>query len=499
MILLRRIFAARMSRKASRFPGRPKAINAKDARPRSGTGGLMAMPNETAGAGLTATLAGYIASALGKGPPAEIIEKTKLHVLDTVAAMVSGSRLAPGRAVLKFIANQGGIAEATIAGSRITTTAINAAWANGMLAHADETDDSHAPSLSHPGCGVVPAALAVAERHGRSGIDFLKAVTLGYDVGTRITQALTIRSFYIEGHKATHAVAALFGAAAAAGALCRIDARQARHLLSYTAQQSSGIASWQRDPDHIEKAFVFGGMPARNGVTSALMVESGFTGVDDVFHGPDNYFDAYSPSGDRQRVVDRFGELYEVTRANIKKWTVGSPVQAPLDAIVELCASGVRREDIRAIEVRVGTREAKVVDNRASPEICLQHLLAVLLVDGELGFAATHNAERMQDPKVLKERAKISLVYDDELEKDLPRRRAIVNIELNSGGKRQIRVDAVRGTAENPMTEAEVRGKAYDLMAPILGAAGADRVCDGILDMGALPDLKTFTRLLEAD
>lgn len=449
--------------------------------------------------GLTAILADHIAGAGSRALPDAVADKTRLHVLDTLAAMVSGSRLAPGRTAVNFIAGEGGAAQATVAGTLIRTTAINAAWANGMLAHADETDDSHAPSLSHPGCAVVPAALAIAERHRRGGPEFLRAVALGYDIGTRITQALTIRAFYVEGHKATHAVAALFGAAAAAASLCRLDAKQARHLLSYAAQQSSGIASWQRDPDHVEKAFVFGGMPARNGVTAAVMVEAGCTGVDDVFSGADNYFDAYSPHGDHNLAVTGLGELYEITRSNIKKWSVGSPVQAPLDAMVELRADGVDRHAVRAVEVRVGTREAKVVDNRASPEICLQHLLAVLLVDGELGFAASHDAARMGDPEVLKERAKITLVNDDELEKDLPRRRTIVTVELTDGSRRELRVDAVRGTAENPMTEAEVRAKAHDLMRPVLGEAGAGRVCDAVLGIDNLDDLAPFAALLQAD
>ena len=103
-------------------------------------------------------------------------------------------------------------------GSRIVTTAVNAALANGMLAHADETDDSHAPSLTHPGCGIVPAALAMAERERRDGTALLRAVALGYDIGCRLTQALDAYQFREDGHS-THSFGPMFGAAAAAGAL----------------------------------------------------------------------------------------------------------------------------------------------------------------------------------------------------------------------------------------------------------------------------------------
>ena len=94
-------------------------------------------------------LATYISRAIKRPLPKPVAEKTKHHVLDTLAAMVSGSRLLPGEKAISYIKTQGGVAESTVVASRVVTTAQNAALANGMLAHADETDDSHAPSLTH--------------------------------------------------------------------------------------------------------------------------------------------------------------------------------------------------------------------------------------------------------------------------------------------------------------------------------------------------------------
>ena len=108
----------------------------------------------------TRELSAYIADARKRRLPAEVGERARHHILDTLAAMVSGSRLAPGRAAIAYVKKLGGTREASVAGSRLLTSSVNAALANGMLAHADETDDSHAPSRNHPGCAVVPAALA---------------------------------------------------------------------------------------------------------------------------------------------------------------------------------------------------------------------------------------------------------------------------------------------------------------------------------------------------
>ncbi|MGH8642855.1 MAG: MmgE/PrpD family protein, partial [Burkholderiales bacterium] len=200
------------------------------------------------------TVSAYIATALKKPLPGKVAEVTKHHLLDTLAAMVSGSRLLPGERALAYIKAQGGAKEACVPGSRVVTTVVNAALAGGMLAHADETDDSHAPSLTHPGCGIVPAALAMAEGEEAGGTALLRAVALGYDIGTRLSIALGGYAFSEAGHD-THAFGPMFGAAAAAGALAGLDAGQVRHMLSYTAQQASGLSNYARDTEHVEKAF----------------------------------------------------------------------------------------------------------------------------------------------------------------------------------------------------------------------------------------------------
>ena len=118
----------------------------------------------------------YIAGALKRALPKEVAEKGKHHVLDTLAAMVSGSRLPPGEKAIAYVRTLGGAKEACVVATRLVTTASSAAFANGMFAHADETDDSHHPSNMHPGCAMVPAALAMAEREGRDGVSMPRAV-----------------------------------------------------------------------------------------------------------------------------------------------------------------------------------------------------------------------------------------------------------------------------------------------------------------------------------
>jgi 2-methylcitrate dehydratase PrpD len=443
-------------------------------------------------------LSAYVAKACHRPLPKAVVEKTKHHVVDTVAAMISGSRLTPGKQAIGYVRSLGGAKEACVIGSRIVTSAVNAALANGMLAHADETDDSHAPSLTHPGCGVVPAALAMAERGGRSGAEFLRAVALGYDVGTRLTMALDPHEFREDGHS-THSFGSLFGAAAAAAALAGLKQRQICHVLSFAAQQASGVSCWMRDRDHIEKAFDFAGMPARNGVAAATMVAHGFTGVDDVFAGERNFFVAYGRKPVPGTLTRDLGQVFEIINTNIKRWSVGSPIQAPLDSLRGLIDEfKVQADDVAKVLVRVAHQGANTVDNRDMPDVCMQHMCAVMLLDGNVTFASSHDERRMRERRVLAVRERIELRSDDGLTAAMPSRQGIVTLQLCDGRVLERHTKAVRGSAENPMTRAEVDEKCFDLIAPLLGKSRAHRLCDTLWRLEKIRDVRALRPLLRA-
>ena len=432
------------------------------------------------------TLSAYMSEAHVRALPANVLEKTKYHILDTFGAMISGAELAPGRVAIKFARAYGGEKVATVAASNIVCGPIEAALANGVMAHADETDDSW-PTGWHPGCNVVPSALAVGEQFGITGAHFTRAVALGYDLGARMLTAL--RPGVFDTHKSTHSIGGIFGSAGAAACAAKLNPQQMRWVMDYTAQQSSGIAAWSRDTDHIEKGFAFGGMPARGGVTSALLVHSGWTGVDDILSGEDNFLLANAPHGDLNALIDELGERYEIMRTSIKKWTVGTPIQAPLDALeLMLKRRPIDPEQVQEIVVRMDPRTS-VVNNREMPDVNIQHMLAVMLVDKTATFRAAHDKERMQDSAILRHRAKVRL--------DPAAGQPLLTITLADGTKLSENPTAVRGTAGNPMTRAEVVEKARDLMSPILGAAPTTKLIDRIMDFENIRNVRELRPLIQ--
>jgi 2-methylcitrate dehydratase PrpD len=405
---------------------------------------------------------------------------------------VSGAHLLPGERAIAFVREQGGVPEASVLTTSVRTSAINAALANGMLAHADETDDFEPVTKAHPGCAVVPAALAVGEREGRSGVEFLRAVVLGYDLCCRFLLALGpdhVRAT----HRSAEGTSATFGAVGAAAALARLDERQTRHVLSYAAQQVSGLWSWTRDEDHVEKAFDFGGMGARNGVTAALMVRSGFTGVDAVLDGEHNMIEALSTEPKPELMVDGLGTRFFVTETAIKVFSVGYPIQAPLDAFLTLRREhGLTPENVDRIEVRLPADGAAVVDNRAMPDVNCQHIIALALVDGTVSFEDSHSRQRMTDPRVLAVKARVQLVADRALVVPDAPRSGRVEVRMRDGHVVSHFTRHAPGTKENPLDTAGVNAKVRGLMMPVLGAERTDaaiRMVDALETVGNVRDL----------
>jgi 2-methylcitrate dehydratase PrpD len=447
-------------------------------------------------------------SLAGEQPlPEEVAEKAKQHILDTFAAMISGSGLPPGRQALKFIHSfGGGKPVATVVASDVICGPIEAALANGVLAHSDETDDSHGPSRSHPGVSVIPAALAAGELFDVSGARFLRSVVLGYDVGTRVTMSMGGPAYEAATHRSTHGTVAVFGAGAAAGCAAGLNAQECRFLLDYSAQQVSGFGVWKRDDAHMEKGFLFGGKPAAGALTATMLIRSGFTGVDDVFSGPENFFEAFAPrdngviKADPSQLVDGLGQRFEVTRTNIKKWTVGSPIQAPLDALVGFAKQrSFTANDVQKVVVRLATDEANTVSDRDMPDICLQYLIAIMLLDKTVTFASIHDKARMRDPAVMRERAKVEVVADPRIDARRPRREAIVEMTFTDGTQLTDWVRDVRGTADNPMTSDEVIAKARELITPVLGPAKCSALINKVFALEKIKNIHELRRALQRD
>jgi 2-methylcitrate dehydratase PrpD len=447
-------------------------------------------------ADITAQLARYMVAARAMPLPPDVAIACKNHILDTFGAMLSGSRMRPGQLATAYVQSQGGTEQASVVGSHVRTTMVNAALANAMCAHSDETDDFEPVTKAHPGSSVVPAAWAMAQCQHRSGEAFMRAVTLGYDTGCRLLMALGPDSVRAS-HRSAEGTAATFGAVGAAAALAELDERTTCFALSYAAQQESGLWSWVKDKDHIEKAFDFAGMGARNGVQAVTLVQAGMTGVADVLDGTHNLLIALSANPQPQQLLAGLGSRFFITETAIKTYSVGYPIQAPLDALLTLRrAHNLTAGQVRHVDVKVPSDAIGIVGDSAMPDVNCAHMIAVALVKGEVSFTDSHDTALMRDPEMIKQRGKVSVATDKALDDPAAPRGAMVTVTLMDGQSFTHHTRFPSGTRENPLSVEAVNAKVRDLITPVLGRDRSEQLIDRINHLEQVKDMASLSALL---
>lgn len=445
---------------------------------------------------LTGRLARYMVDVRDTPLPPNVVLAAKHRILDSIGAVVSGAQLLPGEVAIDYIRGQGGTEEAYVATTDIMTSATNAAFANGMFGHADETDDFHPFTKAHPGCVVIPAALAMGQKEGSSGTEFLRAVVLGYDLCCRFLVALQPALIRARG-RAAEGYSSTFGATATAASLARFNETEMRYAISYAVQQVSGVWSWVRDVEHIEKAFDFSGMGARNGVAAATMIQSGFTGVLDALEGQRNIIDAQSVEPSPEEMVADLGSRFYIEETAIKTFPTGYPTQSPLAAFFTLREQyGITADNLEHLLIRLPEDGARIVDNRSMPDINAQHLMAVAVVDGYIDFENSHSFERMSDPEVLAVKERIEYIADPELAVVEAPRSGFVQITLTDGQQADLFVSHAPGTPENPLDTEAVNEKVRTLVAPILGDDRTETLIDRINNIEDIDNIQELRPLI---
>lgn len=446
----------------------------------------------------------YIADARTAQIPAAVRERARLHILDTLASIVACHSLEAsqlGRKYARAMSNGGG---SPVFASKATAGPIDAVFSNAMTAHAAEINDFIPSAYVQPGPSIVSAAMELARSERRSGHDLVNAVVAGYELAGRIPKAIGTRNLWRAG-LANHGVGPVFGTAAASAALLGLDQTQCNHMLAYCAQQASGSWQWMLDVRHIEKAFVFAGMGARNGMQAAIMADLGFTGVPDSFDTKQTWFrwPAFSGEGsDPGRLIDGLGEEFELSHAAMKRYPVGGPTQPAVQALLAL-----RREvdpgDIAAITVEM-PGSADTFRRANMPALNIPYLAAIIMLDGRLDFVDAQSLDRMNIDEAAKAFAKkVEVVADAAQETGEGEDRtesARVTIAVTDGSAKSRYVAYVPGFPTHPMGRQDVETKARELIEPVLGNATSKRLialCNDLDDLESVDhiiDIMRFER-----
>jgi 2-methylcitrate dehydratase PrpD len=442
---------------------------------------------------LTAELSRFISGSGSAAWPEDVLELGRRHILDTIAAIVVCGDRESARLAREFALRHSGDAShgAPILGTRLRASLPDAIFASAMTAHGAEINDFCPSAFVQPGPAVVSAGICVAAVDHAPGAALLRAVITGYELCCRLPKALGIahgrRLAY-----SSHGYGPVFGTAATVASLRRYSEETVNHMLSYCAQQASGSLQWLLDVGHVEKSFVFAGMPARNGAHAALLVESGFRGVPDSLEATGGWFTSrlFKAEGSDFNpgyLVEELGTRFEMPLVAYKRFPVGGPTQPVVQAMLEL-APRVRPTDVAAIEIEM-PGSVNVFAGARMPALNLPYLCAVILIDGTLSFEMADSLQRKStDPEIQQLMARVSVAHDPAQEAVPRKESARVTIRLRDGRSESVFVEHVKGYPSSPFSHQDVESKARELMTPVLGSAKTDALIDLVWGIDELPD-----------
>jgi 2-methylcitrate dehydratase PrpD len=416
-------------------------------------------------------------------PPA-VIEAAGRSITDWVGTAIRGSKEPLAEAIGAVIAMSGGEPQATVLGRRVRTSALLASMANGAQSHALDFDDTHLPSVVHGSAPVAPVVLALGEWQHVSGSDALAAFIAGFEVETRIGRVIGARLT----ERGWHATATLghFGAAAAAGKLLHLNARQLAHALGIAGTQATGLlASFgtMSKPLHPGKA-------AMNGLLAALLAREGFTGSMAMLDGPGSLSETYLGTGDLSAAVEDFGKRWQLLDNSTKFYAACHLTHATVDAARAIRArSPLGADAIECVECRVHPLVMKVANQRGpktdlEAKFSISFCAAIALLRGDAG-EAEFNAAAIHDPDVARVMARVAAQADPSMTMGA----AHMRVRLRDGGVLEHHVSAARGTAENPPSRDDVEEKFRRLATVALPAEQASRLVATLRRLVDLPDV----------
>ena len=360
---------------------------------------------------LSLTIAQYAATTSVNAIPDEARERARQIVMDELACAVFGQTRTPGQLAARYASGIGGPGPCRILGTGVRTIAPYAALANGTAGHADEVDGAHVVG-GHPGATIVHAAAAIAEQRHATGAEFLNAVVLGYDIGTRLVRACG-GVFGVKSRLHMHAdFLYSVGAAVAASRLLGLAAEPHCDAMALVTFQANGLIALFQERRHISKSFS-NGQYAAAGVSAALMAASGLEGCEDVLGSADGVLAAWGEAGGAELLTDGLGSEFAVMGANFKFMNAGYPIHAAVEAAMALVTEhAIDGAEIDAVEVGMPTNAMRVVDNRKMHNICVQDMVSAALVRGGLSLRDSPFPEILADPAFAPMRARIAVSPD---------------------------------------------------------------------------------------
>jgi 2-methylcitrate dehydratase PrpD len=429
--------------------------------------------------------------------PPLVLAKAKACVLDILGVCLGGSQMPWGRGVVNLARRLHAVEESTIIAYGDRTAMEYAALANGTFGHGIESDEQHNPSITHPSCALVPAALAVGEKEHVDGRKLLTSLLIGYELMTRIGTAVAPSLFRDRGFHPT-ATLGVFGSAGITSKILGFDVETTMNALSIAAMQACGVGECFIRGGEYKR--VYGGKAAHGGIMAALLAQNGITGPRTIFEGQKGFFKAFSDKWS-PGPLEGLGRNFEIMKIAFKPYASCRLIHSSIDAVRTLRDKHkFASEDIA--EIKVGASRVVIdLDNynpkdMISAQMSLPFSLALTMLKGS-NDVGQYSQENIRNKSLLDFARKVKLTIDKELEKEYPKIiGAVVSMRMRNGKVLQEKVRYPKGEPENPMTQEELEGKFRSLGSKVLPKENLDKLIETVRTLEQLKDIHELTTLL---
>ena len=440
----------------------------------------------------------------------EIPEEVKAHarrfILDNFGCQVAGATLSWSKDYREVITRTRSGNGATVAyyGDRLAPD--DAAFLNSAFNHANETDDTHLKSPTHPGGIAVPAAMAMAEYAEGDGEKLLLAVIAAYEVQIRLSWACSPHLIY-KGHHPPVGVGP-FGAAIAGAVMKKFDLETTINALGIAGSHSAGLIEYTKTGGSVKR--IHSAIPTQAGVRAALFAEIGITAPHTILEGEKGFCKVFAGRYDLSRLTDSLGETWHLLDNGLKPYSCCHLIHAAFDALDNIRdETPLRPEDVKA--VRVATNSEPILshigsimepDDILGAQFSLPFSVAMRLHNGNRGVQGgngfwDYTDVDFKDPELLETARKVSVfVAEDDSEWSSVDKGAGVEVETTDGRVLKETVTFSKGLPENPMTQAEVEEKFRYLVDPVMPNGVPQAIVDTVNEVEAVKDINEIVKLL---
>jgi 2-methylcitrate dehydratase PrpD len=440
-------------------------------------------------------LAEFVTSTGWEDLDSSTIDATKKVVLDTLGAILLGSRMKEIVKLAQLALGLSAQGRSTLIGHKGRVQPVFAALVNATAGVAQEMDEGNRLGGGHPSIHVTPGAIAVGEELGKSGKEVLESIIVGYEVTSRIGTGTRVRP---EVH--SHGTWGTIGAAAATARLLGFDQAQTSQTMNL-AMSMSPANSWTPCLEGATIRNLYPGRSGFQGVMAAYLSRCGFTGVKD---GPSDLYGSILGEGfDQEAVVAGLGEpgKFRIQQNYFKMHACCLYNHPVLDAVQNLMGrEGFQGSDVDHIQVEappiVQIMTNPEPENMLSAKFSIPFAVAALILRGVADITAFY-PEEVTDPSIRALARRVNVISDPEMNLrryDYPSAR--VTVILKDGRTLRESVTSQHGDFSNPASDEELLGKFARLSVDSVGEERTQMVVDAVYRMDELPKVTGLTRLL---